>query len=125
MAILTNRDAIAINQDSDGKQGARAWQFGGQEVWVRELANGGRAVAVFNRAAAAARLAVKWADLGMRTPVGGRGLWAVTDRQFAGAGQVVNVPAHGVVLWRVHSATTMGGLVYTGSNLGALNGNPF
>ena len=105
MAILTNRDVIAIDQDRDGKQGARAWKSGDQEVWVRELAGGDRAVAVFNRGAAPAKVTVKWADLGMKTPADGRDLWTAKDEHFAGAEQAASVPAHGVVLWRVSPAS--------------------
>jgi len=104
MAILTNRDVIAIDQDRDGKQGVRAWKSGDQEVWVRDLAGGDRAVAVFNRAAAPAKETLKWADLGMKTPTAGRDLWTAKDVSFAGTEQAADVPAHGVVLWRVHPA---------------------
>jgi alpha-galactosidase len=105
MAILTNQDVVAIDQDRDGKQGVRVWQSGDQEVWVRELAGGDRAVAVFNRAAAPVTLALKWAHLGMKAPSGGRDLWTAKDERFEGAGQAANIPAHGVVLWRVHPAS--------------------
>jgi alpha-galactosidase len=104
MAILTNRDVIAIDQDRDGKQGVRAWKSGDQEVWVRDLAGGDRAVAAFNRAAAPAKVTLKWADLGMKTPTAGRDLWTAKDVSFAGTEQAADVPAHGVVLWRVHPA---------------------
>lgn len=45
------------------KQGSRAWQSGEQEIWVRQLDGGDRAVAVFNRAAAPAAMNVQWASL--------------------------------------------------------------
>src|SRR5262245_40331042 len=60
LEILTNREVIAIDQDPAGKQGRQAWKSGAQEIWVRELAGGDRAVAIFNRAAEAASIAVKW-----------------------------------------------------------------
>src|SRR5665213_375359 len=47
-SILTNKDAIAIDQDTAGRQGHRASQNGDTEIWVRELADGGIAVAMFN-----------------------------------------------------------------------------
>ena len=104
LSILTNRDVIAINQDAAGKQGARAWQSGEQEIWVRELANGDREVAVFNRGAASAKVPVKWADLGLKTPVSGKELWTGRTIEFAGAEQQTEVPSHGVALWRVRAA---------------------
>jgi len=45
-AILTNKDVIAIDQDSLGKQGTRAYSDGEVEVWTRQLSGGAMAVAV-------------------------------------------------------------------------------
>src|SRR5882757_5577293 len=47
--ILTNRDAIAIDQDALGKQAERLYQDGELEVWTRPLSGGRVAVGVFNR----------------------------------------------------------------------------
>src|SRR5262249_564610 len=45
--ILMNREVIAIDQDHAGKQGVRVSPAGDQEVWVRELAGGAHAIALF------------------------------------------------------------------------------
>jgi hypothetical protein len=47
-AILTNKDVIAIDQDSLGKQGQRAYSQGEVEVWTRQLQGGAWAIAVIN-----------------------------------------------------------------------------
>jgi alpha-galactosidase len=47
-AILTNREIIAIDQDPLGKQAERIFAEGPVEIWSRPLADGGRAVAIFN-----------------------------------------------------------------------------
>jgi alpha-galactosidase len=99
-AILTNREAIAIDQDPAGHQGHRASQNGEQEIWIRPLADGSTAVALFNRAAAEAKIAVKWADLGLSAQPHVRDLWLHRD-VAAGAEYSASVPAHGVVLLRV------------------------
>jgi alpha-galactosidase len=101
MAILTNRDVIAVDQDKAARQGSRAWQSGEQEIWVRELDGGDRAVAVFNRSAAPATVTVQWAGLKMKPPSRVRDLWAHRDEHFEGAEHAVTVPAHGVAMWRV------------------------
>ncbi|MGB6689352.1 MAG: glycoside hydrolase family 27 protein [Terracidiphilus sp.] len=49
-AILTNRDVIAIDQDTLGKQGTRAYSEGEVEVWTRHLAGGALAVCIINTA---------------------------------------------------------------------------
>lgn len=48
-AILLNKDAIAINQDSLGKQGTRISPKGTLEVWSRELSDGSVAVGLLNK----------------------------------------------------------------------------
>ncbi len=100
--ILLNREVIAIDQDSAGTQGTRAWQSGDHEIWTRSLANGDRAVALFNRGATAAPITIRWAELGI-DPRGAkvRDLWAHQDIVARTPEQVLTVPAHGVVLLRV------------------------
>ena len=49
VALLTNKDVIAVDQDSAGKQGDRVWAQGPIEVWSRTLADGSKAVGIFNR----------------------------------------------------------------------------
>ena len=98
--ILMNREVIAIDQDPAGKEGRRAIQSGEQEIWVRELAGGARAVAAFNRSATPASITLKWTDLGVAKPKKVRDLWAHRDETVQ-ASQPVTVPAHGVALFRV------------------------
>jgi alpha-galactosidase len=100
--ILTNREVIAIDQDKAGRQGKRVWQSGQQEVWTRPLANGDKAVALFNRAAATAHVAFRWADAGIdNAPSHIRDLWSHAEQKASGAAYAAEVPAHGVVLLRV------------------------
>ena len=47
-AVLTNREVLAIDQDSLGKQARRVFAEGPVEIWARPLADGGVALAVFN-----------------------------------------------------------------------------
>jgi hypothetical protein len=101
LAILTNRDVIAIDQDKQGKQGKRVWKSGDQEIWVRDLAGGDKAVAVFNRAADKAAVTVKWAELGLKKPARAKDLWAHTDVTLQGPELHASVAGHGVALWRV------------------------
>ncbi len=49
LAIVGNRQLIAINQDPLGQQARRVWQEGGVHVLAKPLADGGQAVAVFNQ----------------------------------------------------------------------------
>ena len=64
IAILTNKEVIAIDQDPLGKEASRVRKDGDKEVWARELAGGNRAVALLNRAATPQEITVKWEDIG-------------------------------------------------------------
>ena len=100
LEILTNRDVIAIDQDKAGRQGRRAAKTGEQEIWMRELAGGDHAVALFNRSAESAPMTVKWAELKLK-PRRARELWEHKEVKLMGADYTTTVPAHGVVLLRV------------------------
>ena len=102
LEILTNHEVIAVSQDKLGKQGHRVAQSGEQEVWARPLADGGYAVGLFNRGAAPASVAVKWADVGLSgPPTKARDLWAHSDVKMDGPQYTAMVPAHGVAMLRV------------------------
>lgn len=47
-AILTNREVIAIDHDPLGKQAERIFAEGPVDIWSRPLAEGSRALAIFN-----------------------------------------------------------------------------
>ena len=46
IALLTNRDVIAVDQDAAGREGDRVSAEGPIEVWARPLADGSRAVGI-------------------------------------------------------------------------------
>jgi alpha-galactosidase len=100
--ILTNREVIAVDQDSLGVQGTLAWETPPElQVWAKPLKDGARAVALLNRSSAPARITVLFHRVGLHTDsVRVRDLWAHTDRgTFAGEFSDT-VPPHGVVLVR-------------------------
>jgi len=101
-AILTNREVIAVDQDSLGSQGTKvAEPDPGLQVWSKPLRDGGRAVALFNRTGRAATIAAEWQAIGLegRQPV--RDLWAHAGRGAAAGRYAARVPAHGVVMLKV------------------------
>jgi alpha-galactosidase len=99
VAILTNKEVIAVDQDKLGQQGVRVKQDGELEIWKRTLSDGS-AVGLFNRGAAAARMTVRWADIGVKEKLKVRDLWAHAD-VGAPVDYSVEVPSHGVVMLRV------------------------
>ena len=101
-AILLNREVIAVDQDKAGIQGKRMWQSGEQEIWVRELSAGARAVGIFNRGTESKELAIRWSDIGVRkNPKRVRDLWEHKEIKMQGPEYRVMVPAHGVVFLRL------------------------
>jgi alpha-galactosidase len=99
--ILMNKEVIAIDQDKLGKQGVRVAKAGDLEVWSKPLADGGHAVALFNRGAEAAKVTAKWSDLGITGAHAARDLWKHADLgqmkdEFSGS-----VPTHGVILVKI------------------------
>ncbi len=65
-ALLTNRDLIAVDQDTLGVQGfPYRTTSDGVEVWFKPLAGGDWAMTVLNRAAAARRVEFDWAHEGV------------------------------------------------------------
>jgi alpha-galactosidase len=100
LEILTNREVIAVDQDKAGKQGRQVWKVGDQEIWVRQLSGGAQAVAFFNRAKEAAKISIRWADLGLKGTPRLRDLWLHQDLPWPGPEYSVTIPEHGVVMLR-------------------------
>jgi alpha-galactosidase len=99
--ILLNREVIAVDQDKLGRQGRRLSQSGDQEIWVRDLSGGDKAVGLFNRGGDAARIAIKWADLGLKRRPKARDLWAHNDFKIDADEFTAIVPSHGVLMLRL------------------------
>ena len=102
-AILLNRDVIAVNQDSLGKQGHRIAKNGDLEVWSKPMADGGRAVLLFNRGTTPARIGTDWTALGLPATVRMqvRDLWAHRDLGRVAKRFEAEVAPHGVVMVRL------------------------
>jgi alpha-galactosidase len=100
--ILTNREVLAIDQDKDGKQGSRVWKSGDQEIWIRSLSGGARAVGIFNRSTDPAKVTLRWAELNIAGTRKLRDVWLHQDLPWPGPTYELTVPGHGVVLLRVN-----------------------
>jgi alpha-galactosidase len=99
--ILMNREVIAIDQDPAGHQGDRVYTEGPLEVWSKPLADGSKAVAVFNRWTMPLKLDVSLERLGFKNAVKARDLWQHEDLQPLNGTWHASVPPHGVVLLRM------------------------
>jgi alpha-galactosidase len=100
-AMLTNREVIAIDQDSAGMQGDRVSAEGPLEIWAKPLAGGAKAVGLFNLSDLPTEMEVDFAAVGFKGAVTARDVWAAKDLgRLAGRFKAM-IPAHGTVLLRV------------------------
>ncbi|HEV2232752.1 MAG TPA: glycoside hydrolase family 27 protein [Terriglobia bacterium] len=101
LAILTNREVIAVNQDPAGIQGHRVWEEGPLEIWMKPLADGSKAVGLFNRDEHEMTMTLNFKDIGITRPAKVRDLWAHKDLDTFKGNFTTSVPRHGVVMLRV------------------------
>jgi len=101
--ILLNKEVIAIDQDQLGEQGRRIWKKDDLEVWSRSLADGSRAVILFNRGKAPADISVTWEQIGypahLRATV--RDLWQHKDVGIFNNSYSATVDSHAVAMVKV------------------------
>ncbi len=104
--ILLNKDVIAIDQDSLGVQGTIiADNPPDLQVWVKPLADGSKAVLLFNRASVPSPVTADWRSVGLKSKQARvRDLWAHRDSSAVSDRYTATVPSHGVVMLRVWPA---------------------
>jgi alpha-galactosidase len=101
--ILTNREVIAVDQDPLGMQGRKVRDDGDQEIWMKPLADGAKAVILFNRGSEAANVGVAWEDVSLapRSKALVRDLWKKADAGSFTGRYEATVGAHDVVMVRI------------------------
>ncbi|WP_330270587.1 NPCBM/NEW2 domain-containing protein [Lentzea sp. NBC_00516] len=100
--ILENKDVIAVDQDRLGVQGKRIRTTGksGVDVIVKPLANGDKAVALFNKSGSTQTISTSLAEIGMSGPAVLKDLWTKTARTTTGTISA-SVPSLATVIYRV------------------------
>ena len=102
LAIISNAEVVAVDQDPLGKQGTPISTSTTLEVWAKPLSSAKTyAVALFNRTAAAANITVTWSSLGFTGSATVRDLWAMQDLGTVATQYTANVPSHAVVMLKV------------------------
>lgn len=101
--ILTNKEVIAVDQDPLGMEGRRVRKTGDLEVWVKQMKDGSRAVALLNRGASESEISVSWEELGYPAHLSAavRDLWAHKDLGKSSASYSGKVASHAVLLLRI------------------------
>ncbi len=106
--ILTNQEAIAINQDPLGLQGHIVRREGQAEIWAgKRLFDGSQAVLVFNSGTAPAEVRVTWPDIGSAESdaLYVRDLWTHQTTGPQRGGTTVTVPSSDVALLRISKSS--------------------
>jgi len=105
LSLLTNDEVLALDQDELGREARQLVVDGRRQIWVKELADGSRAVGLFNLAQMPQEISVTWAQLGLTGPQHVRDLWRQQDAGIRPDKFTATVGRHGVVLiriWPVH-----------------------
>jgi alpha-galactosidase len=76
-------------------------QEGQLEVWVKLLADGSRAVGLFNRGESVMPVTAHFRDVGVGDAASVRDLWEKKDLGVFNSSFTAQVPKHGVVLLKV------------------------
>jgi alpha-galactosidase len=101
LSLLTNDEVIAINQDPLGRQATRTLVDGVIQVWVKELADGSKAVGIFNTGTETKRYVLKPSVLQLSKVTKARDLWRQIDVPDVETGLTVKLPSHGVKLIKI------------------------
>ena len=109
ISILTNLEAIAINQDPLGIQGHVLRQTNGISLWGdKRLYDGGQAVVVYNSQASPTEARLTWTELGLAESAAlyVRNLWTHQTTGPLTRGITLTVPADEAVMLRISQAGT-------------------
>jgi alpha-galactosidase len=99
--VLCNAEVIEVDQDLLGKQAKILRQTGDEFVLVKELADGSKAVGLFNLSSHPRKISVAWHDLGISGKQHVRDLWRQKKIGSFNQALEIEVPRHGVSLVRV------------------------
>lgn len=101
--VLCNPEVIEVNQDILGESGMVINKPDSCFLMVKNLADGSKAVGLFNRGKNSADVDVDWADLGISGKYTVRDLWRQKNRGVYKQQYKVQVPAQGVVMVKISS----------------------
>lgn len=99
--ILCNREVIAVDQDPLGKQARIARRSEDELILVKPLADGSRALGLFNLSEFPREMSVTWEELGLSQAQRVRDLWPQTELGTLDTGISRQVGRHGVALLRL------------------------
>ncbi len=97
--LLTNREAIAIDQDPLGKEADRVWQRGDFSLWRKPLKDGRVAIGVVNTSWQWRDIPIDLSEIGFPQGAAVHDVWAEKDLGRWSKIEMVHVPKHGAALY--------------------------
>lgn len=102
VGLLSNDEVLAIDQDALGQQARRVKADEELQVWVKDLADGSKAVGFFNLSLLGTNtIEASWDELGLKGKQKVRDLWRQKNIGSFEESMKLNVNSHGVMLLRV------------------------
>ena len=102
LGLLSNDEVIAVDQDPLGKQAtAVSGTDASVNIYVKDLADGTKAVGLFNLSEIPNTITVNWSDLGLNGSQHVRDLWRQKDLGNFDGKYSTEVGRHGTVLIKV------------------------
>ncbi len=99
--LLENDEVLAVDQDPLGKEAMTVAKNGETRIYAKTLADGSKAVGLFNLGETETQVTVNWSDLKLQGKLNVRDLWRQKDLGKFTENFTALVPRHGVVLVRV------------------------
>ncbi len=99
--VLCNPEVIEVNQDPLGECGKLTEKSEGCFIMVKNLADGSRAVGLFNRGKTSTEVSVDWSELQMPYNLSVRDLWRQKEIGKFRKSFTTQVPAQGVLMLKV------------------------
>jgi alpha-galactosidase len=99
LALLSNREVLAVDQDRFGVQGRPVQASLSAEIWTKRLSDGSVAIALFNRRDSPIEMQLEATELGFRSITALRDLWA--RRTLPPSTLQFELGAHATVLLKV------------------------
>lgn len=100
--ILTNKEIIALNQDTNLMQGKRFFSENNVEVWIKTAINGKKkAIALLNRGDDEKTFKLDTQTLGINKKSKIRDLWLHKNLGKIGSEKTFTIPKHGIVVLQI------------------------
>ena len=101
LALITNDEILAVNQDPLGAKAKRVARRERTEVWVKVLKSGDRVIGLYNRGDKETPVQLVWNETDLSGVCAIRDLWSHRELGEHDQKYAVTVPAHGAALLRV------------------------